>query len=89
MSETGLPPVIAGKWHSVGGSVVPEAKGQGGVGEHWGALRGALGHRREGPLCAHPRWEPAHAATKLQSEHSTTQVKTLNMEKCFPTLGYF
>ena len=27
-------PVIAGKWHSVGGSVVPEAKGQGGVGEH-------------------------------------------------------
>ena len=34
MSETGLPPVIAGKWHSVGGSVVPEAKGQGGVGEH-------------------------------------------------------
>ena len=56
---------------------------------HWGALRGALGHRREGPLCAHPRWEPAHAATKLQSEHSTTQVKTLNMEKCFPTLGYF
>ena len=38
--------MIASKCHSVGGSVVAEVSRV--KGEHWGAL----GHRREGPLCA-------------------------------------
>ena len=58
--------MIASKCHSVGGSVVAEVRGQGGAGEHRGALRGALGHRREGPLCAAHGGNP-HRHTSVQS----------------------
>ena len=51
--------MIASKCHSVGGSVVAEVSRV--KGEHWGAL----GHRREGPLCATHGGNQLHTRCKV------------------------